>query len=138
MILGIVGSRNFTDYQLLKQTVIDYFCIHEDDSPIWINGIHPKFDEVVSGGAQGADSFARVLVQEINGQIWDERFHVKMTEFLPDWSTYGKAAGPIRNRSIIERADVVLCCWNGESRGTKSSLSIAKELKKPTLIIYFS
>lgn len=137
MILAIIGSRNFTDEKLLDKTLLRYFHTYEDNSEVC--GYIPDFDEVVSGGAVGSDSLAANWVKDHN-EGFDELSPgtpIKLTEFLPDWSTYGKAAGPIRNRLIIERADVVLAFWCGQSPGTRSSLSIAKELKKTTMIVYF-
>jgi len=83
---------------------------------------------VVSGGAIGADKMGEQIAAE---------FGVKLTVFKANWDTYGKAAGPIRNEHIIKNCDFVLCAWDGVSRGTGNSLSIAKRLKRPTLIIYF-
>jgi len=84
--------------------------------------------EVISGGAHGADSA---------GARWARENGLKLTEHLPDWDRYGKRAGFLRNELIIKDADVVLCLWDGVSKGTGHSLSIAKRLKKPTFIIYF-
>ncbi|MCM1364126.1 MAG: DNA-protecting protein DprA [Faecalibacterium sp.] len=67
-------------------------------------------DEIVSGGARGIDSCAR---------IYAVRHNLKLTEFLPDYNTYGKRAPLIRNLEIIDYADEVIAFWNGESRGTK-------------------
>jgi len=63
--------------------------------------------------------------------------NIKLTEFIPDWDRFGKRAGFMRNEDIIKSADVVLAFWDGVSKGTQNSLSIAKRLKKPTFIIYF-
>ncbi len=38
--------------------------------------------------------------------------------FLPDWKRYGKAAGLLRNTSIIKNSDVVFCFWEPSCRGT--------------------
>jgi hypothetical protein len=124
MKLAIVGSRGFTDYPLLLKTVQTHFCDYEHFKDMF----EPRFTEVVSGGAIGADKMGEQIAAE---------FAVKATVFKPDWDTHGKAAGFIRNEDIIKNSDFVLACWDGVSRGTGNSLSIAKRLKKPTLIIYF-
>lgn len=115
MKLAIIGSRGFSDYDLLSRTIEFYFRDGE-------------INEIVSGGAAGADSLA--------GR-WAREFQVKLTEFLPDWNKHGKSAGFIRNMDIVKYADMVLAFWNGQSKGTQNSLSIAQRLKKRTLIIYF-
>lgn len=65
--------------------------------------------EVVSGGAIGIDRCARSYAQR-NG--------LKLTEFLPDYETYGKYAPLKRNLDIIDYADVVYAFWDGTSNGT--------------------
>ncbi len=122
MKLAIIGSRTFDDPKLLEETFITYFC--EWDSNQWIHNV----TEIVSGGAKGADRAGAELAKD-----WD----IKLTEFIPDWEKHGKRAGFIRNEDIIKNSDFVLALWCGSSKGTGNSLSIAKRLKKPTLIIYF-
>ena len=66
--------------------------------------------EIVSGGAKGVDASAREYALR-NG--------LKLTEYLPDYSRYGRSAPLRRNLTIIECADLVLAFWDGASRGTK-------------------
>lgn len=112
MKLAIVGSRDFDNYEYFKKMLEDF-----------------KFDidEIISGGAYGVDKLAEKYAEENN---------IKMTVFLPDWKTYGRGAGIIRNKLIIECANHVVAFWNGVSRGTLSSINIAKKLKIPLNIIY--
>lgn len=44
---------------------------------------------------------------------------IKLTEFLPEYTRFGRSAPLKRNISIIEYADIVLAFWDGKSRGTK-------------------
>ena len=126
MKLAIVGSRGFADYSLFSDVMRNHFSLQPPRFPP--DPIDWVCKEIISGGAKGADSLAA---------RWAAENRVKLTEFLPDWDKYGKAAGPIRNEDIIKIADFVLAFWDGLSKGTANSLSIAKRLKKPTLIIYF-
>ncbi len=66
--------------------------------------------EIVSGGAKGVDTSAREYAI-LNG--------IKLTEFLPEYSKYGRSAPLKRNITIIENADLVLAFWDGNSKGTK-------------------
>lgn len=66
--------------------------------------------EIVSGGAKGVDTSAKKYALLKN---------IKLTEFLPEYNKYGKAAPLIRNSQIIEYADLVLAFWDGASHGTK-------------------
>lgn len=119
MKLAIIGGRDFTDYNRLMAAIESYFS----DS-----GGVSRISEIISGGAAGADSLGARYARESG---------LKLTEFLPDWNRFGKRAGFIRNQDIIENCDVVLAFWSGVSKGTGNSLSIAKRLKKDTVIIYF-
>ena len=51
--------------------------------------------------------------------------------FLPDWDKYGKSAGFIRNKLIINEADMVVAFWDGKSKGTKNSIDLAINAGKP-------
>lgn len=56
-------------------------------------------DEIVSGGAKGVDTSAREYAQA-NG--------IRLTEYLPDYQSFGRSAPLKRNMTIIEHADLVL------------------------------
>lgn len=113
----IAGSRDFNDYKT-AESYID-MCI---------SNIRKKYEiTVISGGARGADSIGEQYANK-NG------FAIK--RYLPDWERYGKAAGPRRNKAMVEKADYIICFWNGESRGTDSTVKYAKLFGKPLRIKY--
>lgn len=66
--------------------------------------------EIVSGGAKGVDTSAREYALAHG---------IKLTEFLPEYTKYGRSAPLKRNITIIEYSDIVLAFWDGKSRGTK-------------------
>ena len=101
MIIAVIGSRNFSDYKLLESTLAAL----------------PEISQIVSGGAKGADSLA---------EIYAEKHQLPLVVFKPDWPKYGRGAGIVRNREIIEAADMVVAFWDGSSKGTASSLKFAK------------
>lgn len=76
---------------------------------------------LVSGHARGADTFAEQYAAEKGIQI---------QVFPAEWKKYGRAAGPIRNRAMLEYAKeetpVVAAFWDGESRGTGNMQKQAK------------
>lgn len=111
MKVSIVGSRTFNDYDALVDK---------------INDLHLDITEIISGGARGADSLAKRYALEHD---------INLVEYIPDWDTHGKAAGFIRNKDIIKHGDLVIACWDGVSKGTKSSIDIANRLHKPVHII---
>lgn len=117
MKLGIVGSRTFLDYQLLK-TTIDQI----------INSSTNSITHIVSGGAKGADTLASRYAEEKN---------FEMIVFKPNWKKYGKRAGFIRNTDIIYTSDIIVAFWDGKSSGTKDSIDKALELNKQVIIKKF-
>ena len=80
-----------------------------------------KNDELVSGGAKGVDSCAAEYAKA-NG--------MKITEFLPEYEKYGRAAPIVRNKKIVDYADKVIAFWDGTSKGTKHVIDQCKRLGK--------
>jgi len=56
-------------------------------------------------------------------------------EILPDYAKYGKSAPLIRNKEIVDKSDLIIAFWNGESKGTKYSIDYAKTKQKKICII---
>ncbi len=74
--------------------------------------------EIISGGARGVDASAREYAQ---------KHEVKLTEYLPEYELYGRAAPIRRNVTIIENADLVLAFWDGKSHGTAYVINECKK-----------
>lgn len=85
-------------------------------------------DEIVSGGAVGVDTCAK---------IYASKHGIKLTEFLPDYDSFGKSAPHIRNDQIIDYADCVVAFWDKSSRGTKSVIDKCRQRGKK-IIVYIS
>ena len=75
--------------------------------------------EIVSGGAKGVDTSAREYALSHG---------IKLTEFLPEYTRFGRSAPLKRNITIIEYSDIVLAFWDGKSRGTKFVIDICRKL----------
>lgn len=114
MKVAVVGSRSFEDYALLKKT---------------LDELYPNITLIVSGGARGADSLSEQYAKEEG---------IRTLIFKPDWEKHGRAAGFIRNRDIVENADMVIAFHDGQSKGTANSIEIAKRLGKKLLVVKFS
>ena len=113
----MLGGRDFSDYTLLKESLSVYISIY--------SGIP---DNIVSGGAKGADTLAAQFAAEMD---------IPLLVFKPDYQKYGRGATLVRNTQIIENADVVFAFWNGQSKGTKDSITKAKKLQKELHIISY-
>jgi len=103
--IAVIGSRGFDDYFQLVAV------------------LEPHLPAVlISGGAPGADGLAERFAQERGLEI----------NVIPaDWQRYGRGAGPIRNKQIVESADLVIAFWDGKSRGTRSALAHAEKVGVP-------
>lgn len=85
--------------------------------------------EIVSGGAKGVDSCAKEYAMKNN---------IPFTEFLPEYTKFGRVAPLKRNLQIIKYADIVIAFWNGQSNGTKYVIDNCGKLNKPVKIIKIS
>ncbi|MGM9643711.1 MAG: SLOG family protein [Eubacteriales bacterium] len=83
-------------------------------------------DEIVSGGAKGVDACAARYAREKK---------IPLTEFLPDYSRYGKGAPVVRNKQIVDYADKVVVFWDGSSRGTLFVIRYAERINKACEVI---
>ena len=82
--------------------------------------------EIISGGAKGVDTLA---------SEYAIRNNIKLTEFLPDYKRYGRGTPIIRNSQIVESCDKLIAFWDGKSRGTLSSINLAKKLGKELQVV---
>ena len=114
MKFAIIGTRTFTDYQRLKSILDKIKSKYEIES-------------IISGGASGADTMAEIYARENN---------IPLTVYKADWDKYGKRAGFIRNKYIIDDCDICIAFWDSKSKGTKHSIDLAKSSNKKVFIIH--
>jgi len=100
------GDRNWSSYEIIRRELKKF----NDDTVI------------IEGCANGAD--------KISGFI-SSRFGYKVLEFHADWKKYGRAAGPIRNKQMLDegKPDLVLAFHTDieKSRGTKNMIKQSKK-----------
>lgn len=113
MRLAIVGTRTYDNFKYLEKQIISLVDIED-------------IDEIISGGASGVDSLA---------EIFATKYSKPITIFKPNWNTYGKKAGFLRNKEIIDRCDKCICFWDGTSKGTKISIDLAIKQNKLLTIV---
>lgn len=107
----VCGSRHFNDMVLLTRVL--------DDITI---------SEVIEGEARGADTLART---------WAELRGIPVRKFPADWNKHGKAAGPIRNKQMLDegKPDLVVAFLAPDSRGTKNMIDQATKAGVPVKVI---
>jgi predicted Rossmann-fold nucleotide-binding protein len=103
--IAVVGSRDYPDLEAVRQFVRE----------------QERTTVIISGGARGVDDAA---VAEAR------RLRMAYEVYPADWTRHGRRAGMIRNAEMVERADAVVAFWDGESRGTKATIEMAKHAGK--------
>lgn len=106
MKVAVVGSRKYPNLPQVRRFVLSL----------------PKDTVLISGGAIGVDREAEIAAH-LSG--------FKVQIFYPDWKKHGKSAGLLRNQDIVDAADRVVFFWDGSSRGTFHTISLAKKSGKP-------
>lgn len=110
MKVAVVGSRSAT---------LEHYSIICNNIPI-------NTTEIISGGASGVDSLAEKYAKENN---------ISLVKILPNYNKLGKSATLTRNIEIINRADYVLCFWDGKSPGTAHVITNCIKLYKNVKVI---
>lgn len=116
MKLIVAGSRSFNNYSLLSAAL----DIYQQEQ---------KIDEIISGGANGADGL---------GKVYAIMNHLPLKVMDADWDKYGKSAGIIRNSQMANYGDALYAFWDGQSVGTKNMISQMKQRNKPYLIYNYN
>lgn len=130
MILAIVGDRECNDYSLIDKAI--------NKAGLDIT----KIKKVISGGARGVDS---------NAKIWAEKHKIKFQEIKAEWDNlsvegcvikinqwgkkYNSLAGFQRNTLVAKMSDYVIAIEpNGPTPGTQDTIKKAKEKGVPVYI----
>jgi hypothetical protein len=98
----VCGSRTWTNADLITHRIAQL----------------PWGSTVIHGGAEGADELAHAAacVAGLATEV-----------YCPAWGEYGRAAGPIRNRAMLDsKPDLVIAFQVGQSRGTQDVIDEAR------------
>lgn len=98
----IAGSRGVKLYRQITEAV---------------NNSSFDISVIISGTARGADKL---------GEIYAARNDIPCEQYPADWDKHGRSAGYIRNSLMADNADALIAIWDGESRGTKHMIDIAR------------
>jgi hypothetical protein len=83
---------------------------------------------VLCGGARGADS---------TGLAWATTNNIPVEYYPANWDKFGRSAGVLRNKIMVESADALIAIWDGKSPGTKNCIAQAKDKKISIYVHYF-
>ena len=118
----IAGSRDFTNYKIVKTSLKNFLLSKETTNK----------PTIICGMARGADMLGYRLAKE---------FKLPLKEFPADWSI-GKRAGYVRNEQMAKYAHehgngILLAFWDGQSKGTKWMIGLAKKYNLEVHIFNF-
>lgn len=127
----IAGSRTFNDYNLLKKR-----CIEIIDDLYRYGHITEYMGfldiTVVSGTARGADQM---------GERFAKETQLEVVRMPANWDRDGKSAGYKRNEQMAKYAKedygVLIAFWDGQSKGTKHMIDLAKKYELEVFIEKF-
>ena len=106
----VAGSRDFTDYTRMCKV---------------LDEVIEKDDIIISGGARGADRI---------GEQYAHDTGLEIVVMLADWDKWGKSAGYRRNEEMAKVADGLVAFWDGNSKGTKHMIDLARKYKLQVVI----
>lgn len=110
----ISGSREYNNLPLVRNLV---------DRLVELYGEYL----LLNGKAWGVDQVAYYRAQELK---------IPIQFYIPKWDEFGRSAGHIRNRQMVNDADEVYCFWDGQSHGTKGVIDYAEEKGKLKAVFY--
>lgn len=126
----VTGSRDFRDYDLLCDTIMN-FLDDKDDAGIVDNPSQVKF-------ISGTDRRADVL-----GEQFAYTYEYDVVRFPADWDRLGHRAGYIRNTEMVKYASkdgnygVLIAFWDGKSKVTKHMIDLANKYKLEVHVVNF-
>ena len=108
-------------------------CGDRDWTDIWtiydVLNKYPRDTIILHGAARGADTMAGTIAKKLKFTIHS---------CPAQWEKYGKAAGPIRNRQMLDmNPDLVIAFHNNieKSKGTKDCIKEAEKRGIPVELI---
>lgn len=116
----VCGGREFNDRELCFSKLDQILSEYENP-------------EIVSGHAKGAD---------LLGEKYAKLHSLPLKVFPAEWKKYGRGAGPVRNRQMLQYAleekPLIIAFWNGVSPGTKDMIRQAEDAGAEVRIVYTS
>jgi hypothetical protein len=109
MIILVCGGRDFTDYQMVCDTLSNI----------------PDITRVVHGDARGADTLAG---------MWARANKITEAPYPANWTLHGKSAGPKRNQQMLDSEPVDMVVSFPGGRGTADMVRRATQKGIPVIV----
>jgi hypothetical protein len=103
---------------------------YDDGARVWraLDGLHERFGiELLGHGASGSRRFGKVVGADLHAHDWAVEVGVEVEAFPARWDDHGRAAGPRRNRRMLEAMVPDLVVAFPGSRGTEDCVGAAKQ-----------
>lgn len=75
------------------------------------------------------------------GEGYAKMHSLPFTIFPAEWSKYGKSAGMIRNKQMLQYAlgtkPVIIAFWDGKSRGTENMIEQGQEAGAEVIVVEY-
>lgn len=100
----VCGDRNWTDRTLIRDRLSQL----------------PTGTVIVQGGARGADRLAEQVADDLGFVV---------ENYPAEWDKYGRSAGPIRNREMLDTRPHLVIAFHDDlskSKGTKDCVNEAR------------
>ena len=106
----VCGGRNYNDYEQMREVLFQ--------------NVYPG-DTIIHGDARGADKLSEEVAQP----------YVTFERYPANWSEYGKSAGYVRNKLMLEQGkpDLVIAFPGG--KGTANMVELATKANIPVRYI---
>ena len=113
----VCGGRDFSNATLMKETLKEYF--------------KEPSDVLIHGCAKGADQLSESIVYEISPDL---STIPSIQRYPADWKKYGKVAGAIRNKQMLDegKPDCIIAFSGGA--GTANMIEQARIAGVPVII----
>ena len=111
----VCGPRKLNEYSQVTRILDSVIARHGHENVT-----------IVSGHATGTD---------LLGERYAAEHGLELEIYSADWSRYGRAAGPIRNREMATVADLVVAFVYKDSRGTRSMIREADKRYVPVFTV---
>jgi len=111
----ITGDRNWTNKAFIKKVLIDTIVEHEGQMATGAD------ITLINGGAKGADNMGASIASDLG---------ITVITVRADWNILGKAAGPIRNKHMLDKEPDIVLAFHNDISTSKGTADCVREAKK--------